>query len=202
LGRKLAPAIASGASVDSLRAKAEADRVLSAAGLSRRDISEAAFIVLSMSTKDMDDDIRLIIGEMRAVNAAKLKTQDLIKKVNQRISQEMSKHPGSKDATREQAGKRATRVRQTSISPVLRLEYAKAPSIPTLPQEGKGVTIQSLKSLLDDLKGKLDGMNEMSEMTSLRLQMTMDRRSKFIATLSNIMKKTSSTQDTLVQNLK
>ena len=54
----------------------------------------------------------------------------------------------------------------------------------------------------DELKGKLDGMNEMSEMTSLRLQMTMDRRSKFISTLSNIMKKISTTQDTLVQNLK
>jgi hypothetical protein len=50
--------------------------------------------------------------------------------------------------------------------------------------------------------GGLDGMNEMSEMTSLRLQMTMDRRSKFISTLSNIMKKISSTQDTLVQNIK
>lgn len=54
----------------------------------------------------------------------------------------------------------------------------------------------------DGLKGRLDGMNEMSEMTSLRLQMTMDRRSKFISTLSNMMKKISSTQDTLVQNIK
>lgn len=54
----------------------------------------------------------------------------------------------------------------------------------------------------DELKGKLDGMNEMSEMTSLRLQMTMDRRAKFIETLSNIMKKSSTTQETLVQNIK
>ena len=53
-----------------------------------------------------------------------------------------------------------------------------------------------------ELKGQLDGMSDMSEMTSLRLQMMMDRRSKFISTLSNIMKKLSSTQDTLVQNLK
>jgi hypothetical protein len=54
----------------------------------------------------------------------------------------------------------------------------------------------------EELKGKLDGMNEMSEMTSLRLQMMMDRRSKFISTLSNIMKKISTTQEALVQNLK
>jgi hypothetical protein len=39
-------------------------------------------------------------------------------------------------------------------------------------------------------------------MTSLRLQMTMDRRSKFIITLSNMMKKISSTQDTTIQKIK
>jgi len=54
----------------------------------------------------------------------------------------------------------------------------------------------------DQAHEKLSGMNEMSEMTSLRLQMTMDRRSKFISTLSNLMKKISTTQDTIVQNLK
>jgi hypothetical protein len=64
------------------------------------------------------------------------------------------------------------------------------------------VTIRGLRSLLDDLKGKLDGMNEMSEMTSLRLQMTMDRRSKFISSLSQMMKKISTTQDILIQNIK
>jgi hypothetical protein len=59
-----------------------------------------------------------------------------------------------------------------------------------------------LESIREDLTGRLDGMSEMSEMTSLRLQMTMDRRSKFIETLSNIMKKISTTQETLTQNLK
>ena len=53
-----------------------------------------------------------------------------------------------------------------------------------------------------ELKKNLNDMNEMSEMTSLRLQMTMDRRSKFIETLSNIMKKISTTQDTVTQNVK
>jgi len=64
------------------------------------------------------------------------------------------------------------------------------------------VAIGGLQDLLEGLKGKLDGMNEMSEMTSLRLQMTMDRRSKFISTLSQMMKKISTTQDVLVQNIK
>ena len=65
--------------------------------------------------------------------------------------------------------------------------------------------LEELAQLLvaqDDLNKKLDSMNEMSETTSLRLQMMMDRRSKLISTLSNLLKKISTTQDTIVQNLK
>lgn len=40
------------------------------------------------------------------------------------------------------------------------------------------------------------------EIRALRLQNDMDRKSKFIQTLSNIMKKISATQDTIVQNIK
>jgi len=54
----------------------------------------------------------------------------------------------------------------------------------------------------DYILDQLDSMNEMSERISLRLQMAMDRRSKFISTLSQMMKKISTTQDILVQNLK
>jgi len=49
------------------------------------------------------------------------------------------------------------------------------------------------------IRGRTD---ERSEMKSLQLQMTMDRRSKFLSTLSNIMSKISTTQDSLVQNIK
>jgi len=62
--------------------------------------------------------------------------------------------------------------------------------------------VARLLSHPEQWKENLAGMNEMSEMTSLRLQMMMDRRSKFISTLSSIMKKIATTQDTLVQNIK
>jgi hypothetical protein len=42
----------------------------------------------------------------------------------------------------------------------------------------------------------------MGEMESLRLQMAMDRLSKLMSTLSNVLKKTSDTSSTIVQNLK
>lgn len=45
-------------------------------------------------------------------------------------------------------------------------------------------------------------MSEMGEMESLRLQMAMDRMSKMMSTLSNLLKKISDTQNSIVQNLK
>ena len=209
MARALAPKIATGDDFDSLRAQAEREVAASFARLSQMDIAEAAFIVMIMATKDMDDDIHMIMVEIKAMNAAKQKLRELIKELNGRISQEMSKHPGSEDIGNERvAGSKTTAyplrriTLETKTSPVLHLEYVKTPVIPPLPPRNPGLTVSGLKSLLDNIKGNLDGMNEMSEATSLRLQMTMDRRSKFIETLSNMMKKMSTTQETLVQNIK
>jgi hypothetical protein len=220
MGRTLAPAVAAGTGFPSLRGQAEREVAASFAGLSRTDVSEAAFIVLSMATKDMDDDIRMIMAEIKATNAAKQKMRESIKELNGWISQEMAKHPGSEDIDNEKPGAPGTKARaprpaakttavasrrmtlETKVSPVVHLDYVKAPVVTPLPPRNPGLTVSGLKSLLDNLKGNLDAMNEMSEMTSLRLQMTMDRRSKFIETLSNIMKKIGTTQETLAQNIK
>jgi len=56
---------------------------------------------------------------------------------------------------------------------------------------------------LDDLERIAGGdLSEMGEMQSLRLQMAMDRLSKFMSTLSNILKAESRTASAIVANLK
>lgn len=220
MGGTLAPDIAAGSDLDPLRGRAEVEVSRSFPGLAAMDVSEAAYIVLSMAVKDMDDDIRTIMAEIRAMNAAKQKLREWIKELNGWISQEMSKVAGSPDIKNETVTGQGTTARaarpaakaipppvgrltfETRRSPVIHFEYVKTPAVPPLPPYRPGLPVSGLKSLLDDFKGDLDRMNEMSEMTSLRLQMTMDRRSKFIQTLSNIMKKMSTTQESLVQNIK
>ncbi len=84
------------------------------------------------------------------------------------------------------------------------------------------VMMQAAKDAQSDLKNIMDGvkqanqqkqgqravqnqknrMSEMGDEESLRLQMAMDRQSKFMETLSNIEKKMAQTQDSIVQNLK
>lgn len=58
------------------------------------------------------------------------------------------------------------------------------------------------EAVKDDLKAKYDAMNEQSQVEQLRLQMMMDRRARLMETLSNLMKKFSDIQSTLIQNLK
>lgn len=52
------------------------------------------------------------------------------------------------------------------------------------------------------IEDRLDALSELSEMAAQRLQMAIDRRSKFLSTLANIMKKLSDTDTTIAQNLK
>jgi len=55
---------------------------------------------------------------------------------------------------------------------------------------------------LESIKRRLDSTSELGEMESLRLQMAMDRMSKMVSTLSNLLKKISDTSESIVQNLK
>lgn len=59
-----------------------------------------------------------------------------------------------------------------------------------------------LDTMVDTMKSDLDSMSEMGEMESLRLQMAMDRMSKMMSALSNLLKKISDTQNSITQNLK
>ena len=54
----------------------------------------------------------------------------------------------------------------------------------------------------ETVKSKLDSLSEMSEMESLRLQMAMDRLSKLMSILSNLLKKASDTASYIKQNFK
>ena len=61
---------------------------------------------------------------------------------------------------------------------------------------------QDIDAEIERVKDDLDSMSEMGEMESLRLQMAMDRMSKMMSTLSNLLKKISDTNATITQNLK
>jgi hypothetical protein len=63
-------------------------------------------------------------------------------------------------------------------------------------------SMQSSKTTAASYRQKLDSLDNLSEMESLRLQMAMDRQSKMMSTLSNLLKKISDTAQSITQNLK
>ena len=65
---------------------------------------------------------------------------------------------------------------------------------PTNLYNGSLDDVAQLRAISDGLRGRLDSMSDLSTMTSLKPQMAMDRRSKLMETLSNIMKANSDTQ--------
>jgi hypothetical protein len=64
------------------------------------------------------------------------------------------------------------------------------------------VTMEAMSDALTALRTELDSLGEISEMESLRLQMAMDRLSKLMSTLSNLLKKMPDTSQAIVSNLK
>jgi hypothetical protein len=63
-------------------------------------------------------------------------------------------------------------------------------------------TLAELSAATDTAKSDLDSMGDQSELEGMRLQQMMERRSKAIETLTNIMKKMSQTSDSITANLK
>lgn len=161
--------------------------------LSDSDIQAIAFIVMMEATNDMDADLKAIMAELKSMTAAKQKLRDLIDEVNK----DVANNAGKPDAPCLTPLCRSL----ASQFDQLAVMTANLPK-PVRLQAPPKVTHGNLRAIQNDLKGKLDSMNEVSEMTSLRLQMLMDRRSKFITTLSNIMKSISTTEDAVVGNLK
>jgi len=154
------------------------------------DIQAVAFLVLMEATRDTDTDLRKIKSEAKQTSMSNQAVREQIANRNE----ELTAHaPASAKASAVQPPAAVARA-PVAVAPLARNVTTRV--APSPPKSG-GVAASA-----DIMKNKLDSMSEMNEMTSLRLQMMMDRRSKFIATLSNIMKKISSTQDTLVQNLK
>ncbi|MEO7240143.1 MAG: hypothetical protein ABIW16_01970 [Sphingomicrobium sp.] len=81
------------------------------------------------------------------------------------------------------------------------LAHAEAVRADYVPVAGQP-TRAELDASIDQAKNDLDSMSEMGEMESLRLQVAMDRMSKMMSALSNLLKKISDTQNPIVQNIK
>jgi Arc/MetJ-type ribon-helix-helix transcriptional regulator len=168
------------------------------------DIETLAFSVLMHAAKEEEKDLELILAEIKAATAVKQALRATINKVGR----DVAANAGQKD------GKPCLNLETGMNNPDAYTYYPMPfpdPQVSTgvgyyttdlVPGGAPLADVAQLKAILDRLKGDLDSINEMSELTSMRLQMAVDRRSRLILVLANIMKKMSATQEALAQNLK
>ncbi len=158
-------------------------------GLGSADIEALCFIVLMEASKSSQQDLKAIMDGVKASNKQKEQLRQLMNEVQrQRAGARPNDTPcASPDCKALEA---SLRTLTTQLPGKARL---------TLPPIA---TIGDLAGIEAKLKGSLDSLSEMGEMESLRLQMAMDRMSKFMAALSNLEKKASDTSDAIIANLK
>jgi hypothetical protein len=156
------------------------------------DIESLVLVVMMGAAQGMTDDLKQIMAEVKSMTAAKQNLRDLISKVARDVVVSTVAGVQGKEVGFARNGLGGERAYHRVPIPV------PDPDSPGGVQtvavdlvESRIATLDTLRAVQDDLKGRLDSMNEMSEMTWLRLQMAMDRRSKFIEALSNLMKQIS-----------
>jgi glycine cleavage system H lipoate-binding protein len=180
--------------VASLKADARSHFQAANANLQGADIEAVVFIVLMEASKAAEDDLKTIMGEVKAINNSKQALRDTLNDVNREVAGPDKSSPSAPCNT----------PLCRSLSARLSQIEAQAPASQKGPrlQVRANPTFADLKVVQNDIKSKLDSMSEMGETESLRLQMVMDRRSRFLDALSNLMKKTSDTSDSVIRNIK
>ena len=166
------------------------------------DIEALAFLVLMQAAKSAQEDLKAIMAHVKAINNAKAALRRIMENIGKDISTndgQKKKHPpldfsqgmGNEAAYHHAMMPRVDKNSKCEVEFIITDLFA-----------GHIESIDELKAISDYLKNDLDSMSELGEMESLRLQMVMDRLSKMMSTLSNILKKISDTTQAITQNLK
>lgn len=147
------------------------------------DIEALAFFVLMEASKSAQEDLKSIMAQVKASNEKRKKMRAALNAL--KSGQSGIRYNTQLDSLKRAGGFIATnnpgRISAVAIKPLTKAD---------------------IDTALDQMKNDLDSMSEMGEMESLRLQMAMDRMSKMMSTLSNLLKKIAGTAEQITQNLK
>ncbi|MBI3140010.1 MAG: hypothetical protein HYZ15_15645 [Sphingobacteriales bacterium] len=157
--------------------------------MNSQDIEAIAFLVLMQASKSAQEDLKAIMANVKSVNEQKAKLRNAMNKIN-----------SSRSISNRQLDSFSLVINQTNA-----LQKRNNPDTVKLAKPAsvrRTVTKKEIDATVEKMKSSLDSMSEMGEMESLRLQSAMDRMSKAMSILSNLLKKIHDTQQSIIQNLK
>lgn len=157
-------------------------------GLAGADIDALAFLVIMNAAKSAQEDIKNLMIEVNNINKQKeqlRKMQNQLKQANSKLSK-----------SQYDSIQKAVYVINSVHTQKIKMETS------SLQMKQSTWSVADVNTLQNNMKSELDSMTEMGQAESVRLQMIMDRQSKLITALSNILKKISDTASSITQNLK
>jgi uncharacterized protein YhaN len=157
--------------------------------LSAVDIETLAQLVMAQCAKESEADLAAMLSDMQKRQKQKAELREL--------AAELRKERGNSPANDTPCVSPSCRALERRLWTLAAQLPAKARfSIQPIAKMG------DLNGVDDKLETSQASLDEMTEETSMRLQQAMDRRDKFIATLSNLLKKSTETSDGIIANLK
>jgi hypothetical protein len=192
-------------------------------GLGAADIDAIVFIVLMGEVNNTDSELKAQMAAAKALTAAKAAERKLMDELNQEIASLAAAKSGAtcqSSFCRSLARQIATIARQTeSASAAAKMSKAVGTAVHTTVSSRSSVgaaelwnasalaatsplTFDHLREIQTQLGSSLKSLDDQSETQSLELQMSMDRRSKLISTLSNVMKSIAGANAAVIGNLK
>jgi hypothetical protein len=186
------------------------------------DVDAMAFLVLMTAVNSTDNDLKAQMAGVKTLNAAKDSLRKLMEQVNQDVANAAATSSGAtcqSPSCASLAGQIKNVARQTQnvsfaskmtkgVGTVVKSTASNTSTVSgelwnatALASTGP-LTFAHLHQIQTQLGSSLKGLDDLSETQSLQLQMLMDRRSKLLSALSNIMKSAANANAATIANLK
>lgn len=179
----------------------QAKKYGSVLGLGEQDIMALAFLVMMEASNSAQEDLKAIMNEVKNINKEKEKFRSLSIQANKYSTGSTGLKMPKTTLDSFRLLTKASNYKQVAMSQPRSIQTNQIQKTNTNSTK-QLASAEELKALQAELNNKLDSLDEMSESGSLRMQLFMERSSKFNSTLSNIMKKIGDTAGSLISNLK
>jgi len=153
------------------------------------DIEAITFFILMEASKSAQEDLKAIMAGVKSINEQKKEQRELLAK----MQQQKAMSSAQLDSFKLSRSKTIAIQKKQNLDTVRLVRSVASKKSPTKAE---------INAMIEQMKTDLNSLNEMSELDQIRLQMYMDRRSKMMETLSNLMKKINDTKEDIIKNMK
>ena len=171
-----------------------------------QDIEALVALVMMDIAKAADQELRDEMDAMEKVNKAKQAQRESLTKLQEQKQRVAEKDKGAFTTLKPTSRLGTMTVRpslNSRATPLLGLSVPRlSPSLLSPPSLPANTTTAQLDEAIALAQGNVDSLSELSESESLKLQVAVDRMTKAMEALSNLMKQMNDTDATLLKNLK